>query len=169
MKFVSKEIAIKLKEKGFDRPCFGYYYIQTPTGLVEGGLVLNRYYGREGTYRETLRKHETISREDFIDYINSNIVDAPTIDQVLEWLREKDIIVFCNPFFTMATKNHIMYEWNVDVFNVDTKETKEDNENVCLTYVDNDFGYVRYSSFDCIANYDDAILAGIKFVVNDLI
>jgi hypothetical protein len=69
----------------------------------------------------------------------------------------------------MATKNHIMYEWNVDVFNVDTKETKEDNKNVCLTWVDNDFGYVRYSSFDCIANYDDAILAGVNFVVEYLI
>ena len=60
-------------------------------------------------------------------------------------------------------------EWNVDVFNVDTKETKEDNKNVCLTYVDNDFGYVRYSSFDCIANYDNAILAGINFIVEHLI
>jgi hypothetical protein len=129
--------------------------------MTEGELVLNRYLYRGGTYKETLEKHKS--------YLMPNVIDAPTIEQVLEWLREKDIIVYCKPYHTMATKNHIMYEWNVDVFNVDTKETKEDNENVCLTYVDNDFGYVRYSSFDCIADYDDAILASINFIVEYLI
>ena len=153
MKFVNKQLAIKLKEKGFDKPCFGWY--RRNDGLTKPQL----YYTNGGTLYN--------KASNFADSIN--FIDAPTIDQVLEWLREKDIIVFCNPFFTMATKNHIMYEWNVDVFNVDTEDTKEDNKNVCLTYVDNDFGYVRYSSFDCFANYDDAILAGIKFVVNDLI
>ena len=127
MKFVSKELAIKLKEKGFDKPCFGWY--NTDNEIL-------KLHSCEGTARLVLEHPLNC------EYI----IDAPTTDQVLEWLREKDIIVFCNPFFTMATKNHIMYEWNVDVFNVDTKETKEDNENVCLTYVDNDFGYVRYSS-----------------------
>ena len=163
MKFVSKDLALKLKEKGFDKPCFGWYYIKTPTGATEGELVLNRYSYRGGTYKETLERH-------IISYITQNVVDAPTIEQVLEWLREeKEIIVYCKPYFTRVTKNHIMYEWNVDVFNVDTKETKGDNKNVCLTYVDNDFGYVRYSSFDCIANYDDAILYAIEWVINNLI
>ena len=170
MEFVSKELAIKLKEKGFDKPCFGWYYINTPTGMTDGELVLNRYPCRGGTYEETLERHIDFQpKEGFVGYINKMIVDAPTIEQVLKWLREKDIIVYCKPYHTMATKNHIMYEWNVDVFSVDTKETKEDNKNVCLTYVDNDFGYVRYSSFDCIANYDDAILAGINFIVEHLI
>lgn len=162
MKFVDKKLALSLKEKGFDKPCFGYYYIETPTGATDGELVLNRYTYRGGTYKETLERHT-------ISYTIPNIVDAPTIEQVLEWLREKDIIVYCKPYHTMATKNHIMYEWNVDVFNVDTKETKEDNKNGCLTYVDNDFGCVRYSSFDCIADYDDAILASINFIVEYLI
>ena len=52
MKFVDKKLAIKLKEKGFDKPCFGYYYIETPTGMTEGELVLNRYPCRGGTYEE---------------------------------------------------------------------------------------------------------------------
>jgi hypothetical protein len=148
MKFVSKDLALKLKEKGFDKPCFGWY----DNKIIDNNkLYLNV---KEGSYK------------DLLEYTNDFewIIDAPTIEQVLKWLREKDIIVYCKPYHTMATKNHIMYEWNVD-----TKETKEDNKNVCLTYVDNDFGYVRYSSFDCVANYDDAILAGIKFVVEYLI
>lgn len=28
MKFVDKQLALKLKDKGFDRPCFGYYFIE---------------------------------------------------------------------------------------------------------------------------------------------
>jgi hypothetical protein len=149
MKFISKDLSIKLKEKGFDRPCFGFYKEK------EDKLYL---YGATGNVYSCLKKFEM-----------KHITNTPTIDQVLEWLREKDIIVYCKPYHTMATKNHIMYEWNVDVFNIDTKETKEDNKNVCLTYVDNDFGYVRYSSFDCIADYDDAILASINFIVEYLI
>jgi hypothetical protein len=156
MEFIPKDLAIKLKEKSFNRPCFGYYINDklimnlTSIHLPFGGNVYDTMYSSNGL-------------------CENDIADAPTIDQVLEWLREKDIIVYCKPYLTMATKNHIMYEWNVDVFNVDTKETKEDNENVCLTYVDNDFGYVRYSSFDCIADYDDAILASINFIVEHLI
>jgi hypothetical protein len=42
MKFVSKQLAMILKEKGFDKPCFGWYYIKTPTGMTDGELVLNQ-------------------------------------------------------------------------------------------------------------------------------
>ena len=67
MKFVDKQLALKLKEKGFDRPCFGYYYIETPTGFIDGELALNRYSCRGGTYKETLERHiDFQSKEVFI-------------------------------------------------------------------------------------------------------
>jgi hypothetical protein len=88
MKFVSKDLALKLKEKGFDKPCFGYRYIETPTGFFDGELILNRYSRSGGTYKQTLERHNTIP----------NIVDAPTIEQVLKWLREeKDIDIVIEP------------------------------------------------------------------------
>ena len=77
MKFVDKQLSLKLKEKGFDKPCFGYYYIETPTGLTDGELVLSRYYGRRATFMDTLKRHD-------LPYTTSNIVDAPTIQQVLK-------------------------------------------------------------------------------------
>lgn len=135
MKFVSRDLAIKLKEKGFDKPCFGYYYIETPTELIDGKLVLSRYYGRGGTFMDTLKRHD-------LPYTTSNLVDAPTIEQVLEWLREeKDIMVF--PVYSKNTSR-----WYCEIVNADSLELYK------LPLSD---------------SYEDAAIAGIEYVINNLI
>lgn len=71
MKFISKDLAIKLKEKGFDKPCFGWYHITTPPGAFEGRLNLNKSYYRGETYHQLLKRHIN-------EYTtNPNLVNTP--------------------------------------------------------------------------------------------
>ena len=157
MKFVDKQLAIKLKEKGFDKPCFGYYYIETPTGATDGELVLNRYPYRGGTYKETLERHiDFQSKEVFVGYINKNIVDAPTIDQVLEWLREeKNIHITVNVLPTLSENfmskqdNHLIFDVRISYF-----------EEKVFNYHELAEPYFKY---------EDACIAGIEYAINNLI
>ena len=78
--FVPSEIAKKLKEKGFEYECFGHYFNnEFYTDMPP------KYYQRE------------------------KYVSAPTISQVLKWLRETHnifIVVFIND----DTNNPVSYE-----------------------------------------------------------
>lgn len=68
--FVTYELAVKLKEKGFDEPCYGYYH-------CNGGND----------------SFELCGDRDFLNSKNQYRVAAPTIPQVLKWLREEKKIV----------------------------------------------------------------------------
>lgn len=66
--FVTYELAVKLKEKGFDEPCYGYYH-------RDGGDNSFEVCGNGDC--------------DFLNSKNQYRVAAPTISQVLKWLREE--------------------------------------------------------------------------------
>ena len=133
MNFLDKQLALKLKEKGFNKSCFGYYHLETPTEFVDGELALNNYSCRGGTYKETL--------ESDIDF-QPNVIGAPTIEQVLEWLREeKEIMVF--PVYSKNTSR-----WYCEIVNADSLESEK------LLFPD---------------SYEDACIAGIEYVINNLI
>ena len=70
--FVPYELSIKLKEKGFNRPCCGYYHI----GKGDDSF-------------------ETCINSDFLNSLNEYRVGAPTIPHVLKWLREEKNILVC--------------------------------------------------------------------------
>ena len=133
MNFLDKQLALKLKEKGFNKSCFGYYHLETPTEFVDGELALNNYSCRGGTYKETL--------ESDIDF-QPNVIGAPTIEQVLKWLREeKDIMVF--PVYSKNTSR-----WYCEIVNADSLESEK------LLFPD---------------SYEDACIAGIEYAINNLI
>jgi hypothetical protein len=69
--FVSFDLAKKLTLKGFNAPCIAYY--------DEGFLRYNTKYPFALTAEELLISHDSIC----------TWVDAPTISQVLKWLREE--------------------------------------------------------------------------------
>ena len=147
MKFISKDLAIKLKEKGFNKPCFGWYDNQITDNI---NLYLNV---KEGDYT------------DLLEYTNDFewIIDAPTIEQVLEWLRDKkNIHIGIVPYFTMSTKNNIMWQQEILLIGkiIECKNT---------LYVDKDYNYTKFASADCYANYEDACICAIEFIVNNLI
>jgi hypothetical protein len=84
MEFVTFEIAKKLKEKGFREKCFAIY---TP-------------YSRTFKFNEiNVDKRPTsynLNIEEFrglYNYYKENNIDAPTISQVLKWLREEEKIL----------------------------------------------------------------------------
>ena len=81
MKFVNKKLATKLKEKGFDKPCLGFY------NPIQDELQLYCANNKDVTYKNILTSV----------YKNKVLVDAPTIEQVLKWLREEkdiDIVIY---------------------------------------------------------------------------
>ena len=70
--FVPYEIAIKLKEKGFDEPCFGVYIINdvyTPNAILKPGTLSIIGPVKKG-------------------YVHDDCIPAPLWQQVIDWLRE---------------------------------------------------------------------------------
>lgn len=79
--FVPYDLALKLKEKGFDLDCLGFY-------------------GDDGK----LYFDQPVSN--FCDGINPLYTVAPLFQQVIDWFREKhDIYVFVAPFVNYNVKN----------------------------------------------------------------
>ena len=147
MEFVDKQLALKLKEKGFDRPCLGFY------NPIQDELQLYCANNKDVTYKNILTSV----------YKNKVLVDAPTIDQVLEWLREeKNIHIGIMPYFTMSTKNNIMWLWEILLVGkiIECENT---------LYADKDYNYTKLASADHYETYDDACTAAINFVVERLI
>ena len=81
--FVTFEIARKLKEKGFVELCLVYY--------TNDDRINYNYSHKSGTcHRDCYFSHNLMPK----DSVSGKFVDAPTIYQVLKWLRkEKNIDV----------------------------------------------------------------------------
>jgi hypothetical protein len=71
--FISYEIALKLKELGFDEPCFTYYY--NINGIIRTGIEVHIH--NAWTYAGTKKIETTL---------------APLYQQVFRWFREKKLI-----------------------------------------------------------------------------
>ena len=104
--FVSFDLAKKLKEKGFKQKCLAYYDVEDNVGLL-----YNTQYTDEALpcqYTDLLQCHNTGEAETQPDD-SGYCVDAPTISQVLKWLREKGIFIEIHTHATFATKNKVAY------------------------------------------------------------
>lgn len=151
LEFVSKPIAVILKEKGFFEACFGCYYIKNPIGEVRD-LILNHSTRMGQTYQSILKWHVETREE----YATANIALAPTIDQVLKWLREeKNIYVTVNTLPTLS-KNFMHKQENRLIFGVRVSWF----EGEVFNYYDLDEPW-----FD----YEDACMAGIGYAIDNLI
>ena len=78
--FVPYGLAVKLKDLGFDEPCFGYYVDGELRGInlgIEELGGIEPYYQRFGFH--TLNNHD-------IDNPNKIVVTAPTFSQAFRWL-----------------------------------------------------------------------------------
>jgi hypothetical protein len=84
--FVPHELALKLKEKGFDGKCFCFYREngQVAEGSICFGLIHNSL---EGVY--DYEKHQ--------NPIRKTIVAAPLWQQVIDWFAEKHNIDISTP------------------------------------------------------------------------
>lgn len=126
MNFVSYEIAKKLKEKGFEEPCLAYFI---KNEFIE--FILRSAYYKGETVRDLYARCGTS---------NAYQYDAPTIDRVLEWLREDKGYHLC-----------IAYngDWMYDIVRISDTEFAGANDN-----------------YD---TYEEAVVAGIEYVLDNLI
>lgn len=139
--FVSFDLAKKLKEKGFvcDLPFamyneLGQFYLLTtsaPIRKAESGYIYRDYYA-----------YEYFDEHDFI---------APTISQVLKWLREEKNIHVSPVLWCRG--------WYVDIQSF----TKEIDEERVYYDVYNEFQSTDYET------YEESVIAGIEYVLNNLI
>ena len=128
--YVSFEIAKKLKEKGFREECLSYYN-------KIGRLAKNGFTAEDGKYLEY---------DNFYACQNhfNALYDAPTIAQVLKWLRE-------------VHKIHILIEY---VFSEDTEYSCE---------VQLIGSYERYWPNGVFETYEQSAIAGIEYALDNLI
>ena len=138
--FVSFEIAQKLKEKGFDKPCFGWYYPAEVCGFdYKTTIVFNTSEYRGCNYKDMLISHN-----------DDKHIDAPTISQVLKWLREEKNIVF--GISPMQEMDCDYLGWCATIYKVD------------------DDGYgLSWQEELYYGTYELAALAGIEYVLDNLI
>ena len=80
--FVRYELAVKLKELGFDEPCFNKFYTK-PQSKMFGVDEKGRHY----QIKNTSKKLYTMG-EDFV-LNDSNVILAPLYQQSFRWFREK--------------------------------------------------------------------------------
>lgn len=143
MDFVTFEIAKKLKEKGFKEKCLTYYDVEDNVGLLYNTQYTDEVLPCQ--YTDLLQCHNTGEAEPQID--DSNFcIDAPTISQVLKWLRDEKNI-YCLPWF----------EQGVDMWFYA----------ICKPAYGCEFPeFMSKSDYD---TYEQAALAGIENVLDNLI
>lgn len=145
--FVPFELAVKLKEKGFKELCLAYYDV-----LDNVGILYNTQYTDDFSpcqYTDLLFSHNSGEGKQTDD--SEYCVDAPTISQVLKWLRkEKDMYI--EIFLYNGTYSYIVKSI--------TKISEDDYFHQCLNEDTTDMEY---------ENYEDATLAGIEYALDNLI
>lgn len=159
--FVPHEVAVKLKQKGFDYPCLFVYnkeqIINPEVVKAFGELSDDGYYEltKEGGGRLDwnfvyIYKHQLIPYRDVL--IEREIIKAPTISQVMKWLREEKkihiSIDICDDgwFFDIT----YFYKSDTGVYEIE----------------------LPYKSSNATPNYDSyeqAVLTGIEYVLYYLI
>lgn len=151
--FVSFEIAKKLKEKGFREKCIATYDIE------DGEFDFNSYI-LTVAYRMNLSVKDCVRL--FNNTTNTGLIDAPTISQVLKWLRDEKKIYIEPCILTDADTdadgeiiNEYTY-WNFAITNIATGD---------LMYFEK-YEHIDDKRFD---SYEQAVLAGILYVLDNLI
>ena len=137
MEVVSFEIAKKLKEKGFREKCLTYYDVDDNVGLLYNTQYTDETFPCQ--YTDLLISHNAGEGRQLDN--SDNCVDAPTISQVLKWLREekKLFVKIC----------YYEYGYYYEVIDIAT-------------------AYVKVVSIE-YNSYEHAALAGIEYVLDNLI
>ena len=135
--FVTFDIAKKLKEKGFKEKCYAYYF---PKGSE---LFFNHNPFRGGIVEDCLYSNNSLPNE----FMASDFVDAPTISQVLKWLREEKKLFVEPSLFKYGYESYVQST----VF--------EEDKDYTDTW--------RVEGFH--STYEQAALAGIEYVIDKLI
>ena len=125
--FAPFELAVKLKEKGFREECLCHYIGEDLVYNIESPIANNQLWFCHNKYDNIWHRDN---------------VDAPTIPQVLKWLRKvKGMEVYSN-------YNRVYKHW---------------------TYIARAFDDSCYNSVGGFKTYEQATLEGIEYVLDNLI
>lgn len=144
-KFVPFKIAKKLKENGFKEECVAHYYSNDPTCRIKNTALAD--YVQQPFCIESIKR--SWNRCELNPCSSGCYYDAPTISQVLKWLREEKNI-------------HLIVEiadsgWYYTLYpNVRWENDKLKSD----TYI---------MSFKHKTSYEEAVLAGIEYCLDNLI
>lgn len=129
--FVTFDIAVKLREKGFTEKCLAAYIIEDYWEYNRDLPISNR---------ETFFSHNSHN-----NMWHKDCYDAPTIPQVLKWLRNEKKI-----FINVDVRTSL--EWYYEVWNI--------NEKLSV------LGNVPFNKSE---SYEEAAIAGVEYVLDNLI
>lgn len=134
MDFVDFELAKKLKEEGFKEQCLAYY---TNTN----DLYFNYSHKAGAKYSDCYLSHNLMPK----DSVSGKFFDAPTISQVLKWLREEKKI-----FILIDVRKDL--SWFYEIWGIE----------ISL----HPLGCVPFQKSQ---SYEQAAIAGIEYVLDNLI
>lgn len=141
--FVTYGLAVKLKEKGFKEECIAHYF--------NGEFIYNISQFRGACVESLLVSYNSLSQTDNIYENYNKCIDAPSVSQVLKWLRdEKKLYLSIEPYLTDFSSTEIMWIWDALYINSDCK----------FKWHDGEFG------FD---SYEKAAVSAIEDVIDNLI
>lgn len=135
MGFVDFELAKKLKEKGFKEQCLAYY-------TNSNDLYFNYSHKAGAKYSDCYLSHNLMPK----DSVSGKFFDAPTISQVLKWLRKYKEI-YCLPYF----------EQGIDMWLY----------SICRPNAGCEFP--EFISESIYNDYEEAALAGIDYALDNLV
>lgn len=137
--FVGYDLAVKLKEKGFKEKCIANYWEKinehTPSFLVEDNMK------EDVSILDLLSNHNSAEWSPFID--------APTISQVLKWLRKEKNI-------------HIEVWWQ-------TKYTAKNLKGFQFVVTPICENPQSETDLELYCDYETAAIKGIEYVIDNLI
>ena len=136
--FVSFKIAKKLKEKGFKEQCLCHYIGEDLVYNIESPIANNQLWFCHNQYDNIWHRDN---------------VDAPTISQVLKWLRKEKKI-------SIEVGIHCSLKWMCGIY--DFSDGIADFTQYDYNGID-DTVYILYDS------YEQAALASIEYVLDNLI
>lgn len=136
--FVPFLLAKKLKEKGFRELCLAYY-------TNDDTLYYNYSHKAGASYIDCYLSHNLMPK----DSVSGKFVDAPTISQVLDWLRKEKKISICIDLLKSG------YCYDIQ-------------KNVVINNAEFDFDVVALMT-GCYETYELAAIAGIEYVIDNLI
>ena len=139
--FVTYELAVKLKATGFKEKCIAYYWEKinehTPSFVVEDNMP-----------EDGLNLLDLLSNHNQAEW--SPFIDAPTISQVLKWLREEKLILIGLSPMQEYDGDEVI-EWCSTVYKADKQ------------------GGLSWEEEFYYQSYEQAALAGIEYVLDNLI
>lgn len=157
--YVSFDLAKKLKEKGFKELCLAYY-------TNDDTLYYNYSHKAGVCYKDCYLSHNLMPK----DSVSGKFVDAPTISQILKWLRKaKNIDVEIHAEAGMLGNK--VYVPFISTYTEFTLETSPD----VVRYRQKKFNPTRCLPHEIVPahvyfkEWKEAAIAGIEYVLDNLV